>query len=175
MEGVRVHRDSPLPAEIGALAFAEGSTIQLGPGQEAHLAHEAWHVAQQSAAAWSRLRATCTGGRSTTIRCSSARPRRWARAPPHAYLTGGAGRQLLERELETLLRRSFPLSKTPDNVVANDKERTNWNEPADTMFFQGTAELLASDPPGDYTIEIQLKSIAPGRADLGYGLLPQDL
>ena len=94
---------------------------------------------------------------------------------PHAYLTGAAGRQLLERELETLLRRSFPLSKSPDNVVANDKERTNWNEPADAMFFQGTAELLASDPSGDYTIEIQLKSIAPGRADLGYGLLPQDL
>jgi len=47
MERVRVHRDSPLPPEIGALAFAEGSTIHLGPGQEAHLAHEAWHVAQQ--------------------------------------------------------------------------------------------------------------------------------
>jgi hypothetical protein len=44
---VRVHRDSPEPAKLGALAFARGSDIHLGPGQERHLPHEAWHVVQQ--------------------------------------------------------------------------------------------------------------------------------
>ena len=45
--GVRVHRNSPAPARIGAHAYAQGSQIHLGPGQERHLPHEAWHVVQQ--------------------------------------------------------------------------------------------------------------------------------
>lgn len=45
---VRVHRGSSRPAEIGALAYTQGSEIHLGPGQEKHLAHEAWHVVQQA-------------------------------------------------------------------------------------------------------------------------------
>jgi hypothetical protein len=44
---VRVHRSSPKPAAIDALAYAQGSNIYLGSGQERHLPHEAWHVVQQ--------------------------------------------------------------------------------------------------------------------------------
>lgn len=47
MDDVRVHRSSPRPARIDALAYTQGSEIYLGPGQERHLAHEAWHVVQQ--------------------------------------------------------------------------------------------------------------------------------
>ena len=47
MGGVRVHLDSSRPAVIGALAYAQGNDIYLGPGQQAHLPHEAWHVVQQ--------------------------------------------------------------------------------------------------------------------------------
>ena len=47
MAGVRVHLDSSRPAVIGALAYAQGNDIYLGPGQQAHLPHEAWHVVQQ--------------------------------------------------------------------------------------------------------------------------------
>ena len=32
---------------MGALAYTKGNDIHLGPGQEQHLPHEAWHVAQQ--------------------------------------------------------------------------------------------------------------------------------
>jgi hypothetical protein len=47
MDDVRVHRNSSEPARLGALAFARGSDIHLGPGQDRHLPHEAWHVVQQ--------------------------------------------------------------------------------------------------------------------------------
>jgi hypothetical protein len=47
MDDVRVHRNSPEPARLGAFAYAQGSDIHLGPGQERHLPHEAWHVVQQ--------------------------------------------------------------------------------------------------------------------------------
>ena len=47
MSQVRVHTNSPRPAQLQALAYAQGNDIHLGPGQEQHLPHEAWHVVQQ--------------------------------------------------------------------------------------------------------------------------------
>ncbi|MCG3268852.1 DUF4157 domain-containing protein [Yoonia sp. I 8.24] len=48
MDHVRVHRNSAKPATVQAYAYAQGSDIHLGPGQEQHLPHEAWHVVQQA-------------------------------------------------------------------------------------------------------------------------------
>jgi hypothetical protein len=48
MDHVRVHYNSSQPAQLNALAFAQGSDIHLAPGQEQHLPHEAWHVVQQA-------------------------------------------------------------------------------------------------------------------------------
>ncbi len=48
MSGVRVHRNSAQPAQLNALAYAQGNDIHLAPGQEQHLPHEAWHVVQQA-------------------------------------------------------------------------------------------------------------------------------
>ena len=47
MSGLRVHYGSAKPAQLNAHAYAQGSDIHLGPGQEQHLPHEAWHVVQQ--------------------------------------------------------------------------------------------------------------------------------
>jgi hypothetical protein len=48
MSDVRVHANSPKPARLGALAFTQGNQIYMGPGQQRHLPHEAWHVVQQA-------------------------------------------------------------------------------------------------------------------------------
>lgn len=48
MDHVRVHYNSSAPAQLHAHAYAQGSAIHLGPGQEEHLPHEAWHVVQQA-------------------------------------------------------------------------------------------------------------------------------
>ena len=48
MDHVRVHYNSSQPAQLNALAYAQGSDIHLAPGQEQHLPHEAWHVVQQA-------------------------------------------------------------------------------------------------------------------------------
>lgn len=47
MEDVKVHYNSQKPAQLQALAYTQGSEIFIGPGQEQHLGHEAWHVVQQ--------------------------------------------------------------------------------------------------------------------------------
>lgn len=47
MDDVKVHYNSDKPAQLHALAYAQGTDIHVAPGQEKHLPHEAWHVVQQ--------------------------------------------------------------------------------------------------------------------------------
>lgn len=47
MDDVRVHYNSDKPSQLQAHAYAQGTEIHVAPGQERHLAHEAWHVVQQ--------------------------------------------------------------------------------------------------------------------------------
>lgn len=46
MDDVKVHYNSDKPFQLQAHAYAQGSDIHLGSGQEKHLPHEAWHVVQ---------------------------------------------------------------------------------------------------------------------------------
>jgi hypothetical protein len=48
LDPVKVHFNSAKPAALNALAFAQGTDIHVGPGQDRHLPHEAWHVVQQA-------------------------------------------------------------------------------------------------------------------------------
>jgi hypothetical protein len=47
LSDVRVNFNSPKPAQLDAVAYTQGNDIHVAPGQEKHLAHEAWHVVQQ--------------------------------------------------------------------------------------------------------------------------------
>lgn len=47
LDDVNVHYNSSQPAQLQAQAYAQGTDIHIGPGQERHLPHEAWHVVQQ--------------------------------------------------------------------------------------------------------------------------------
>lgn len=47
LDDVKVHYGSSKPAELQAHAYAQGTDIHVAPGQEKHLPHEAWHIAQQ--------------------------------------------------------------------------------------------------------------------------------
>lgn len=55
LNDVRVHYNSAQPAQLQAHAYAQGTDIHIGPGQEEHLPHETWHVVQQKQG---RVRAT---------------------------------------------------------------------------------------------------------------------
>jgi hypothetical protein len=48
LDNVKVHYNSAQPAQLSALAYAQGSEIHIAPGQERHLPHEAWHIVQQA-------------------------------------------------------------------------------------------------------------------------------
>lgn len=59
LSGVRVHLNSPRPAQLNAHAYAQGADIHVAPGQERHLPHEGWHAVQQLQ---SRVRPTMSLG-----------------------------------------------------------------------------------------------------------------
>jgi hypothetical protein len=61
MDDIQTHYNSAEPAKIGALAYAQGSDIHIGPGQEKHLGHEAWHVAQQKQGKVNKTTETANG------------------------------------------------------------------------------------------------------------------
>jgi hypothetical protein len=46
MNDIRVHYNSAVPTHLNALAYTHNTDIHVAPGQEQHLPHEAWHVAQ---------------------------------------------------------------------------------------------------------------------------------
>jgi len=48
MDDVKVHYNSSQPAQLSALAYAQGTDIHVASGQEQHLPHEVWHVVQQA-------------------------------------------------------------------------------------------------------------------------------
>ena len=64
LNDVTVHRNSDKPAQLQAHAYAQGTDIHLGPGQEKHLPHEAWHVVQQKQG---RVQATTQGNGNVPI------------------------------------------------------------------------------------------------------------
>lgn len=47
LDHVRVHYNSPKPAQLQAYAYTQGTEIHVAPGQGKYLPHEAWHVVQQ--------------------------------------------------------------------------------------------------------------------------------
>ena len=47
LSGVRVHYNSPQPAQLNALAYTQGTNIHVAPRQEKHVPHELAHVVQQ--------------------------------------------------------------------------------------------------------------------------------
>lgn len=126
MDQVSVHYDSPAPARIGALAYTQGSEIFVGPGQESHLGHEAWHVVQQQQG-------------------------RVGRPSPQG---SGAGALLnedatLEREAERVGSR-LAHTRTPTTRTAPSAQRSPSDPvgPRPIQAIMGLAEFQAATPAG---------------------------
>lgn len=122
MSGVRVHRNSAKPAALQAHAYAQGQDIHLGPGQEKHLPHEAWHVVQQ---AQGRVKPTRQMKRGVAVNDDAGLEREadlmGARAmqladAPAAHGSGGTGQQGEQAELGA--RRPAPPGKALDQGVS---------------------------------------------------------
>lgn len=90
MDDVKVHYNSSRPAGIQALAHTQGTDIYLGPGQEKHLPHEAWHVVQQKQG---RVKATEALAAGTAINSDTSLEREADKMGMAALKSGGPSRE----------------------------------------------------------------------------------
>jgi hypothetical protein len=100
MDDVKVHYNSDKPAQLQAHAYAQGTNIHLGPGQEKHLPHEAWHVVQQ----------------------------KQGRVKPTMQMKGGVyvnDDATLEKEADVMGAKSFQLASPLSNMDKQKKEANN--------------------------------------------------
>ncbi|GLQ90975.1 hypothetical protein GCM10007898_45510 [Dyella flagellata] len=104
LDDVRVHRNSSKPAQLNALAYAQGSDIHLGPGQERHLPHEAWHVVQQ---AQGRVKPTLQMKQGVLVNDDAGLE----------HEADEMGRRAVSGVVQVARRDNAPASASPDGVV----------------------------------------------------------
>ncbi len=169
MSGVRVHRNSSKPAALQAHAYAQGKDIHLGPGQEQHLPHEAWHVVQQ---AQGRVRPTVQMAQGLALNNDAALEREAdqmgaraagrsgeSRASQHAGAVAaspaGAAMQAKAGPMRTVAAVSLGLGASP-------------SEGLPIQAF-GIAMVHLQDDSGPYVANITFHERVPTSADKGKG------
>ncbi|WP_196893681.1 ADP-ribosyltransferase domain-containing protein [Aureivirga marina] len=131
MDDVKVHRNSAKPAQLKAHAYAQGSNIYLGPGQEKHLPHEAWHVVQQK-----------QGRVQPTKQLKSQIP-----------LNDDTG---LEKEADVMGTKALQFSKSSTNLIQKKNKPINPNvvqRNLDTHVINGTSSGMLGNLLGTSTFE----------------------
>ncbi|WP_340064198.1 eCIS core domain-containing protein [Ascidiimonas aurantiaca] len=168
MDNVKVHYNSSVPAQLQAHAFAQGTQIHLGTGQEKHLPHEAWHVVQQKQGrvrptrqmkdkvpvnddAYLEKEADIMGARALAQGAVQRKEiSRMALLPP------SGGKAVVQRltgfELETFI----PLYRNVEGTegyVAEDKQK-GWVSSIGDFLFGGVlyGHTYAADPKGYFTV-----------------------
>ncbi|NEO41509.1 MAG: DUF4157 domain-containing protein [Moorea sp. SIOASIH] len=140
MDDVRVHYNSEKPAQLQALAYAQGTEIHVGPGQEKHLPHEAWHVVQQKQ------------GR--------VKPTRKINGKDQINEDAGMEREADNRGKEALssplVPKTVELKETPQTKV---KQLSPWENVPAKFTTDNKMELVANS---EYTVSLQgLERYAP--------------
>jgi hypothetical protein len=162
LDDVRVQYNSAEPARLGALAYAQGATIHVAPGQEEHLPHEAWHVVQQAqgriSPSTSQLRGPLMNTSSTLEREAEVMGARASRirpttAPPEALRPLPRGRDIVQR------------MKTKDGKTAiNTLTDLNDYLKAQNKGFDIIAERDFDEEPGASALNAAIAA-APERVD----------
>ena len=133
LNDVTVHRNSNKPAQLQAHAYAQGTDIHLGPGQEKHLPHEAWHVVQQKQG---RVQATTQGNGNVPINDNPSlereatqmgqkalkEPNSGNSTLKNATVSSNATAQLITKEEEISLRTARPMTKGMKATVGNQMQ-----------------------------------------------------
>jgi len=113
LNDVTVHRNSNKPAQLQAHAYAQGTDIHLGPGQEKHLPHEAWHVVQQKQG---RVQATTQGKGNVPINDNPSLEREATQMGQKALKESNSG--------SSTLKNATVSSNATAQLITKEEERT---------------------------------------------------
>jgi hypothetical protein len=171
---VQVHYNSSEPARLGAHAHARGSDIHLGPGQERHLPHEAWHVVQQKQG---RVRPTFQLAGGAQVNDSPGLERE-ADVMGARAMRGGPG---AGAPIQAVRARPLSGGAIVQRMEVNAGDVGQYFNITDTTGTAGVGKLIAIGGGGWYTFEVggsQVKvrgqanilsrAAAPGGAPGGY-------
>lgn len=163
LSDVKVHYNSDKPAELNALAYAQGTDIHIGPGQEKHLPHEGWHVVQQKQG---RVQPTVTEGNAAInddAALEAEADRMGAMALQMKAATGGERTLQAKTEAagaETLQRKVIQRQQTDvyvKNVTGSYTDDTGsheFNYPDDTLIA-----TTKSHPKGKVNYDDEVKKM----------------
>ena len=158
LNDVTVHRNSNKPAQLQAHAYAQGTNIHLGPGQEKHLPHEAWHVVQQKQG---RVQATTQGNGNVPINDNPSLEREATQMGQkalkesssggsklkNATVSSNATAQLITKEEEISLKTARPLTKGMKATVGNQMKVNDQIRGFDKSKLRKTAAPAAAVAP----------------------------
>jgi len=158
LNDVTVHRNSNKPAQLQAHAYAQGTDIHLGPGQEKHLPHEAWHVVQQKQG---RVQATTQGNGNVPINDNPSLEREATQMGQkalkesssggsklkNATVSSNATAQLITKEEEISLKTARPLTKGMKATVGNQMKVNDQIRGFDKSKLRKTAAPAAAVAP----------------------------
>jgi|GEM_PF-6584608 len=166
---VRVHYNSPKPARLDALAYAQGRDIHLARGQERHLPHEAWHVVQQ---AQGRVRPTLRLGDAVPVNDDKALERE---ADTMGRKAAALGAATVQRAVPTNADLPKPVAVTGTYAAQNAARLVRYssaNQPRrDFAFGQHTrAEVLARFHPTYRDGEIESVRVVTGSQENASGV-----
>lgn len=134
MDNVRVNFNSSKPAQLQAHAYAQGEQIHIAPGQEKHLAHEAWHVVQQKQG---RVKATKQMKGKVKINDDTNLEREADQMGAKALSAGKSGKPA---QLKTVNASDNPAqlvswAKDKLNVVGEDHDESDLVRPEEKQYF----------------------------------------
>lgn len=140
LDDVKVHRNSDKPAQLQAHAYAQGTDIHLGPGQEKHLPHEAWHVVQQKQG---RVKPTMQMRSKVNVNDDTGLEK-------EADVMGAKALQLTKNEPKTSPKKSSPISKNTAQLNEDEeepnrerlKERRGAVNPEELLEFQKKEQII---------------------------------
>ncbi len=158
MDDVKVHKNSDQPAQLNAHAYAQGTDIHLGPGQEKHLPHEAWHVVQQKQG---RVKPTMQMKGTVPVNDDAGLEK-------EADVMGAKSMKTLNHKTIGELKSSnAPINETTQRVVYKDDKTSKYSDfkqinldaNLTTQDTQAKAKRLHKDSTKHYTIS-EIKKLA---------------
>ena len=164
---MQVHYNSSKPAQLHAMAYAQGTAIHVAPGQERHLPHEAWHVVQQA-----------QGRVKPTLQMKGGVPVNDDAGLEHEADVMGARALGVSQLLQD--HSTDPLAAGPSSAagpiqryVTLGREKTKWFH-----VFSGDSMkklLTMEDYPKVYLAVVEYLGSIPAQAEPAFGLSPQNV
>jgi hypothetical protein len=144
LDNVKVHYNSARPAHLNALAYTQGSNIHVAPGQDQHLAHEAWHVVQQ---AQGRVRPTMQMKDGVAVNDNEALEREAdvmgvkALAPAAELQSGPEAKETLQRKLAVAERTEPEQGNAMEHMPKSPSDPQPGGHAAQPYAMPATAQL----------------------------------